>query len=185
MLFSNDDLNRLRSDLGSAQNMAELNQRIVDGPFTSKMLATTLDLGIVVFLQVDGAKKTIQRIALSNTEQAKGARSVSAIPFHDIVIPLDDEENIIATAITTGKYTLTEDWQYLFTPALTPDEARRNQAAASIECSIAWPLSSGDGGALIFSFFQPPEFISDEHLEFIQAYAQLVDEVLGSSVSLK
>src|SRR5690606_24522075 len=147
-------------------------------PFKEKLLVTDLDLGIVVFLLVNKKAQTIDRIALSNTALAKEAVKVSAKPFREISIPLYEEDNVIAAAIKTGEPQITDDWQYLFTPVLSADEARRNQLSASIECSMIVPIKARDGAAMIFSFYQPIANITDDHRKFARDYAKLVQKYL-------
>lgn len=168
----------LDTQLRAPRSIKKLHQVVVDAPFTDRLLCANIDLGIVVLLLVNKKAHTIDRVALSNTELAKGAVSVSAKPFHEIRIPLRAKDNCIARAVKTKEHQLVDDWQYLFTPVLTPDQARLNQAGASIECSLVWPLTSGDGGAMIFSFYQPINYIDDEHLTFAKRYAALVDKHL-------
>ncbi|HAC55931.1 TPA: hypothetical protein DCF80_00375 [Candidatus Saccharibacteria bacterium] len=148
-------------------------QAIVDMPFQSRLSTTKLGLGIVVLLLADRSNNAIHRIALSNTEMASGAVAYSAKPFHDIVVPLDDDENLIAKTIQTGEHQLTEDWAGLFVPALTPDEARFNQAGAGVACSAVYPLLVGDKepfGAMIFSYFEPKTNIKQAHHAFMKSY---------------
>jgi len=159
----------------------QLYQRIVDAPFDDKLFATSIDLGIVVLLLVNPKDKMIDRVALSNTDLARGAVKVSAKPFSDIRIPVHHKENAIARAIASNEHQLTEDWQSLFVPALTAEQARRNQAGASIESSLVWPLKLRTGGALIFSFYQPSAYIDDDHLTFAEDYAQLVSQQLAQA----
>ena len=157
-------------------NDSDLFNTIVNAPFNDKIHAVKLDLGIVVLLLVNEKEDTIDRVALSNTELAQGAVNVSAKPFHDIKIPLHDVSNIITEAIMTNKPTKTDDWKYLFTPSLTEDEARMNQAGAGIGCSIVAPFKSKKRtGAVIFSFFQEPSRITPLHENFISSYIKEVE----------
>jgi hypothetical protein len=151
---------------------------IVNAPFHNPVRATDIDLGIVVFLLVNLATGTIDRIALSDTEQARGAVNMSEKPFHHIKIPVGYHGNIIANTIDTGRPHHTADWQYLFAPDLSPQAARFNQAGAGIECSYVYPLKARDGGALIFSFFQPLHHIGEPHKAFMKAYCALVTDRL-------
>ncbi len=163
----------LKKYIQNSKTLEELYKNIVNGPFQDKLLSTIIDLGIVVLLLVDDKKK-IKRVALSDTEQAQGAVKVSAKPFHEIQIPLSSKQNIIAQAINQKELRITEDWNDLFTPALSSSSARLNQSAASIETSLVQPLSVTLGGAMIFSFYQPLNSIGDEHRYFTKHYAELV-----------
>lgn len=164
--------------LSDARNDAELFETIVNAPFHDKVRSTRLDLGIIVLLLTNRNEGTIDRIALSDTEQAAGAVKMSEKPFRDIRIPLDDKDNLIAQAIKSGEVQHVSDWKYLFTPELSPRAARFNQAGAGIEFSCVHPFAARGGGALIFSFFQEHKNIEDGHQRFMRAYTKLVDERL-------
>lgn len=170
---------QLRQILKGARSDAQLFQAIADAPFHDAVKATQLDLGIVVFLQVNPTSKTIDRVALSNTEAAVGAVRMSEKPFHEIKIPLGHQKNAIARAIATGAPQFVSDWKYLFIPAMDARAARFNQAGAGIEFSVVFPYKARDGGALIFSYFQIDKNICHEHHEFMQNYIALVDTHLA------
>lgn len=160
-------------------------QTIVDTPFSDKLHATELGLGIVVLLLADRKTNSLHRIALSNTELASGAVEISAKPFHEIIIPLDYKQNILVKAIDTHQPQQTEDWSVMFAPDLTPEEARFNQAGAGIACSIVYPLLSPDRsqalGAMIFSYFEPLDEIKQPHHTFMKAYADTVAKKLSNA----
>lgn len=168
--------------LDEIQDSNELFQRVVDTPFTDKLKATELGLGIVVLLLINHKSATLDRIALSNTEMASGAVAISAKPFHEIRIPLTATENSLIKAITSHKPQFTEDWAPMFVPELTAEEARFNQAGAGIASSAMYPLLSFEGheavGAMIFSYFEPLSSLSDTHHAFMRIYAETVAAVL-------
>lgn len=174
----NDHYKKLEKSLTAFRSRNDLYKRTVNLPFKNPILTTSLDLGIIVLLQVNKKTDTIDRVALSDTYLAEKAVKVSAKDFKDIKIPTKEKNNLIANVIKTKKFNLTEDWYCLFNPELTAKQARLNQANAGIECSLVFPLSAGDGGALIFSFYQPQKQISEEHVEFINTYALLVNNAL-------
>jgi hypothetical protein len=170
---------KLRSILLDAPTREHLLDAIVNAPFHELRRSMHLDLGIVALLMVNAEDNTIDRIALSNTPAADGAVKMSDKPFGDIKIPLAHKRNIVAKAIITGEPQITADWELLFVPALSAQAARYNQAGAGIESSQVYPLKdAGDGGALIFSFFQPARNIGPEHQAFMQAYSAMVAEAL-------
>lgn len=177
---SGDYLENLKIALHNAKDGTQLLDVIVNAPFYDKAQTTRLGLGIVVLLLVNKTTQTIDRIALSRTEHADGAVNFSAKPFKEIKIPLDYGKNIIAKAVATGKHQVTDDWQYMFIPALTPQEARFNQAGAGIGCSVVYPLNDvKDGGGMIFSYYEPLESINSSHHDFMKAYAELVADSLS------
>jgi hypothetical protein len=170
-----DKIPQIEAYIKSAKSMAEYYQRAVDGLFLDRVLATSIDLGIIVYLQVDPVLETINRVALSDTDHAKSATKISAVPFHDIKIPLSSPDNSIAKCIRSNQYQLIDDWCYLFTPSLTAEQARLNQKAASIESSLVLPLKATKG-ALIFSFYQPVKKVTKLHISVAKQYAELIDK---------
>jgi hypothetical protein len=171
-------LKQLGQMLNAANSDAKLFQAIVNAPFHKPIKAAELDLGIVVFLQVNKKTRTIDRVALSNTEAAVGTVKMSEKPFEEIKIPLGHPENAIARAIETGAPQFVSDWKYLFVPSMDARAARFNQAGGGIEFSAIMPLKARSGGALIFSYFQIDKNVFQEHHEFMQSYAALVDQAL-------
>lgn len=151
---------------------------IVNAPFIDKLVTTRLGLGIVVLLIDNGETYTVDRIALSDTYHAEGAVNMSAKPFKEIKIPSDHLDNIIVKAIHTKRPQHTSDWKDLFTPAMTPVDARFNQAGAGIECSYVYPFDYNSGGALIFSYFIEYEKIGEAQKRFMKTYAGLVGSTL-------
>lgn len=168
----------LRYELEKSIMAAEDAQSVVNAPF-STLGPAMIELGAIVLLIVNDKDKTVDRIALSNTEPAAGAVRMSSKPFHEIKIPLSTSQNEIASAILTDSKKLVTDWKYLFTPELTAKEARDNQNGAGIMCSVVAPLRHSDRrGALIFSFLCPASEISDAHHEFIDVCTELISTKL-------
>jgi hypothetical protein len=151
---------------------------IVNAPFDFPVQTALLFLGIAVLLLVDPDAGTINRVALSDTELAKNTTDVTMVPFEKIKIPLNDDENIIAKTIKSGVTHDTTDWRYLFTPILTPEDARLNQASGGIAYSAVYPLKVKQGGAMIFSYFQYAHDIGEQQHQFMERYASLVSERL-------
>lgn len=165
--------------MSGIRNAEEFYRAIVDLPFQNKLFTTSLDLGIIVFLRVNTSDGMIDRVALSNTELALEAVRASVKPFHEIRIPLKENKNIVAQSIRKNISIATDDWNYLFTPSLSAEQARMNQTSASIECSIVEPLTTNPAGALIFSFFQPERLLGKSHHAFLTEYARIVSRHLG------
>jgi len=174
----------LGKKLAAAKSLKQLYQTAVDAPFFNKAITARLGLGIMVLLLVNKEDGTIDRIALARTELAQGTLDMSAKPFSEIKIPLGSRENYIAIAIRRRHHMITSDWQYLFVPALTPQQARLNQAGGGIACSVIYPLEGlKDGGALIFSYYEPVERIGKAHHNFMEKYSRMVAAALNKSSS--
>lgn len=172
-------LEMLYKKLESCETRNELFGTIVNAPFLNKYQSTCLDLGIIVLLLSNKDTGMIDRVALSDTELAERAVQISAKPFADIKIPLNHVDNHISQAINTKEMRQTENWEHLFIPALTPEQARFNQSSAGIESSTVMPLALQNGGALIFSCFQPLTNITKNHTAFMKTYAGMVSEHLN------
>lgn len=179
--FNEKDFDKLLASLRAAKDESQFYKLIVNSPFKRKDKVVLLGLGAMVFLLVNKKDGTLDRIALSDTEPAQGAVEYSVKPFHEIRIPLDADENILIKAIKTGKPQQTDDWQHMFVPELTPEEARFNQAGAGIGCSCVYPIKVGDGGALIYSYFIPLTDINSSHHDFMSRYASFVESLLADS----
>ena len=174
-----DYFKNMQTLLADADNDKDLFEMIVNAPFHNKLHTTTLDLGIVVLLLANKKQGTIDRIALSDTEPARWAVKMTPVEFHKIKIPIDHKANIISKAIKTEQPQITSDWKFLFIPVLSAEAARFNQAGAGIACSYVYPLiEARDGGALIFSFYQPPDKIKIQHKHFMQTYSEIVGKAL-------
>lgn len=168
---------QLRHQLASRATRRGLYRAIVDSPFEHKVEAALLHLGIVVLFLVDPKTRLINRVALSNTEFARGTADIKRL--EDIKIPVDYPDNCIAKAIRTSKPQLTTDWKYLFEPALTAEEARFSQAGCAIACSAVYPLLGlPHGGAMIFSYYQYPEKLGSAQRKFMKAYGTMVAAAL-------
>jgi hypothetical protein len=171
----------IRSALASSDPKS-IASAIVNIPFKYRADMVLMGIGIVVLLIADKKCGQIHRVALSNTELAEGTTRISSKKFEDIMVPIDDKQNIVARAIKTQQPQMTDDWKYLFTPGLSPDQARLNQAGGGIACSYVYPLSfQGEGGALIFSFFKGPEEIGKTEEKFMDSYSKAVSAQLDQT----
>lgn len=171
----------LKSALAQADKRT-LGKIIVNEPFHDKPVIVSMGIGIIVLLIYDPTDGMIHRVIMSDTEMAEGTRRITSTKFEDIKIPLDYPDNIIAQAIRTGEPRMTEDWQYLFAPALSPEQARLNQAGGAIACSYVYPLLySGGKGALIFSYYKESTEIDGLEHEFMSSYSKMVAERLGAA----
>jgi len=153
---------------------------IVNEPFNFQLDMVAMGIGIMVFLVADPKTEVIYRVALSRTHLAEGTLRMSDKKFEDIDIPLGHKQNIIARAIAEQKPQMTEDWKYLFIPALTPEQARMNQGGGGIACSFVYPVHFADGdAALIFSYYKFLDKVGASERQFMQSYSKLVGETLS------
>ncbi len=176
---SNSYYSKLRKLLSDAKTDKELFEAIVNAPFHNRRETTLLGLGIIVFMVVNYSKGTIDRISLSKTELAAEAVEHSAKPFKEIKIPVNYQKNIIVKAIREQQPQMSADWKHFFIPALSPDDARFNQASAGIGCSIVYPLQGGDiSGAMTYSYYLYPDDIGQRQQKFMLDYSNMVSKEL-------
>lgn len=176
-VLDNDDgyFSKLKEILSNSNNDKELFLNIVDAPYVDKPKTALMSLGLIVLTLVNKKTQMIDRVELSSTDFKDGAFSITPKNFYDIKIPYENKENYIAIAIKTGRPMATTDWKDIFIPDLNPEEARFNQAGAGAACSVIYPLvGARNGGALVFSFYEPINKIGKEHHMFMEKYARLV-----------
>lgn len=170
---------RLKRRLNSPKTKKELYETIVNVPFRDKSFSTALGLGFLSLVLVNEKSQTIDRIAISKTETAQGAIDVTVKPFQDLIIPIDSPNNAVAKAVKTKHVVHTNDWNYLLTPVLKPEEARLNQAAAGIAHSYVYPLTaSGVRGAIIYQYYVPKFMIKNRQINFMGKYTNIVSREL-------
>lgn len=175
----------LKNHLANVKSDEALFEAIVNAPFHHRLESTLLGLGIIVFMLVDEQTGTIDRIALSQTEQAAEAVKYSVKPFREIKIPMDHQDNIIAKAIREQQPQQSADWQYFFIPALTSEEAHINQAGAGVGYSVVHPFHVGERrGAITYSYYLYPEDMGAPQEKFMHTYSNMVREALKNSARL-
>lgn len=174
--------NKLEQLIDDPATGTTLYERIVNAPFRLNVEMALLFLGIIVLLIVDKQTGTINRVALSKTDLAEGTLKVSPMRFEEIRIPMDEPQNVIGLAIKKDKAYLTTDWKYLFVPTLTDRQARLNQAGGGIAYSCVYPLHAGNGGALIYSYFQFEGKIRPDQRQFMKTYSAIVDRRLEKNL---
>ncbi|MBI1862808.1 hypothetical protein HYS00_01670 [Candidatus Microgenomates bacterium] len=137
-----------------------------------------LDLGyrIIVLTLIDKERNVLRRIALSQTNEAESAQNVSAIPFHQIEIPLDSKDNLLIKCIRDKRPYSTRNWVDLFAPILTSDQANSNQVAAGIKTSMVYPVIVHDEviGVVIFSLNKLEGEVTDDERDLIRGFTDII-----------
>lgn len=137
-----------------------------------------LELGyrIIVLTLVDEEKGVLKRVALSQTKEAKQAQEASAVPFHQIDIPLDAKDNLLIKTIDNKAPHITHYWPEIFTPVLTKEEALANQKASGIQTSLLYPvLVKGKAiGAVIFSMVKHETEVNEDEKDLITGFSDII-----------
>lgn len=157
-------------------------QRTVDG-LLSELGYLQLGYRIIVLTLINEEKGVLQRISLSSTPEAARAQEASAIPFHDIEVPLNAQNNTLIRALTEKRPFVTQYWPDLFRPVLTDEQALKNQQAAGIKTSMVYPVVVRDKaiGILIFSMVKDISQVQEEEKELILGFTDIVGLAVQNS----
>lgn len=166
---------RLQKIILDSLDFNEIVKKIVDGLL---MELGYLELGyrIIVLTLVDESRGVLKRISLSSTPEAAKAMAASAVPFHEIEIPLMMNDNLLIKALNEQKPYTTNYWPDIFRPILVKEEALANQRAAGIRTSMIYPIVVKEKsiGAIIFSLIKEETEVSDEEKDLIRGFTDIV-----------
>ncbi|MDP3982983.1 MAG: histidine kinase dimerization/phospho-acceptor domain-containing protein, partial [bacterium] len=139
---------------------------------------------IVVLSLVDEKAGGLRRIALSQTEEARLATSVSTIPFEKIVIPFNAASNLGIKVLIGGKPEVTAYWPDILSPPLTPQAALTNQKSAGIQTSMVYPVFSRGKpiGTLIFSMVKEYKDVTAEEKDLLSGFTDLIGLAVENSI---
>ena len=157
-------------------------QKICDG-LLMEMGYLKLGYRIIVLTLVDEKKKVLKRVSLSQTAEAARALEASAVPFEDIDIPLDSENNLLIKTLKDQKPRSTHYWPDIFSPVLTPTQALKNQKASGIKTSMLYPIIvKGKAiGVVIFSMVKSEKEVSSDEKDLIQGFGDVIGLAVQNS----
>lgn len=174
---TDDYFKSLELQLRKSKTLAKLNEAVISAPFIDPRVPTYFGLGIIGFLIVN-PDRMVELVSLTKNEMSRGIFRMSSRPLDKIKIPLDYSNNFVIKALRENHYMITSDWQYLFNPALSAQQARFVQAGGGIACSVVYPLSNIEPRrVLVFSFYEAIQRIGAEHHNFMGRYASLVQRI--------
>lgn len=173
---------RLQKIILQSLNFEDVVEKIVNGLLDE---LGYLDLGykIIVLTLVDEKRHVLKRISLSQTEEAANALAASAVPFHNIDIPLSTKKNLLIKTLKEMRPHTTHHWPELFHPVLTEEQSLKNQHAAGIKTSLLYPVIVRDQaiGVLIFSMIKDAKDVSKEEKELIRGFTDIVGLAVENS----
>lgn len=157
-------------------------EKIVNG-LLDELGYLKLGYRIIVLTLVDPDRGVLKRISLSQTEEAERALAASAVPFHQIEIPLTSQDNLLIKVLQSQKPAITTSWFELFTPILTTEEALSNQTAAGIKTSMLYPVivKNNTIGVLIFSLVKEEAEVTQEERDLINGFTEIVGLAVQNS----
>lgn len=166
---------RLQKIILDSLDFNEVVKKIVDG-LLNELGYLELGYRIIVLTLVDEARGVLKRVSLSSTLEAARAMAASAVPFHEIEIPLEVYDNLLIKVINEQKPYTTHYWPDIFKPILVTEEALANQKAAGIKTSMIYPVIVKEKsiGVLIFSMVKDEEEVSDDEKDLIRGFTDIV-----------
>lgn len=174
---------RLQKIILDTLDFNQVTQSVCDG-LLSELGYLQLGYRIIVLTLINNERNTLQRISLSSTPEAAKAQEVSAVPFHNIEIPLSAKDNLLIKSLTDKKPYSTKSWPDIFRPILTDEQAFTNQQAAGIKTSMVYPVVVNDKpmGVLIFSIVKEEKEVSEEEKELIRGFTDIVGLAVQNSI---
>src|SRR3989344_8077920 len=131
---------RLEKIILDSLDFRDVVQKIVDSVL-SELGYLKLGYRIVVLALVDNEKKVLKRISISQTEEAKKALEVTPVPFHEIDIPLGEEQSYCIKALKENTPYVTHNWCDILRPTYTQEDATIVQNIVGIKTSMIYPVS--------------------------------------------
>ncbi len=150
-------------------------QKIVDSTITE---LGYLDLGyeIVVLCLVNRDQQTLERISISQTKRAKEALEKTSVPFHKIIIPLSEKDNLLIHAINTNETQVCVSWYDILRPTLSEEESLKLQSELEIKNSVILPVRYGNQtiGAMIFSMSKDDSEMTEDERDLLHSFTDVV-----------
>jgi signal transduction histidine kinase len=144
-----------------------------------------LDLGyrIVVLSLINEQEETLERIAISQTEDAKKALLATRVPFSKIIIPLNEADNLCVKAISTKSVYATTYWYDILRPVSNEADAAILQRKVGIKTSMIYPVFANGRaiGSIIFSMVKKYEEVTDREKELLAGFVDLVGLAVQNS----
>ena len=140
---------------------------------------------IIVLSLKDEERGVLRRISISETEQARKALQFAPIPFSQIEIPLNANENIGIRALNENKMLTTNYLSELLTPLVPKHLSDKAQKSAGIKASTVFPIYSKESakavGILIFSVSKEADKITSYEKEIMKGFADAVGIAIQNS----
>jgi len=150
-------------------------QKVVDSMFEE---LGYLDLGyrIIVLSLVDEKRGVLQRVSVSQTEEANRAVAGLPVSFKTISISLHNRKNYCIRTMKEKKPLVTHHWHHILSPPLTSIQADDLQKKIEIKTSLTYPLIVREKaiGMMIFSMIKSDKEVSKNERELLQRFVDIV-----------
>lgn len=144
-----------------------------------------LQLGyrIIVLALVNKSSGFLERIAISETAEAKEALKLSPVPFREIRIPLSETNNLSIRALQDKVSYQTRNWYDILRPVYNSDQAAIIQKGVGIKASMVFPLifRNESIGILIFSMNKDYDEVTEEENDLLRGFVDLVGLTVQNS----
>lgn len=131
---------------------------------------------IVVLSLIHEKRKILERVAVSQTEEAKYALSLLPIPFTEIEIPLSDKNNVMIQTIRTSTPHITHSWYDVMRPAINQVDAESMQKKVGIKTSLLYPIKVNEKtiGVMIFSLSKHLDNFESAEVKLLAGFVDIV-----------
>jgi len=138
----------------------------------------------IVLTLLDKEKAHLKRIAISRTEKAATFLKKSPIPFEEIIIPLDAEENFAVKAIKSKKVQTTDKITDILYPGLPKEWIDSFQVFIGTKTGIVFPILAREKilGALIFTLNKKESEITNEEWQILETFVGSVGIALDNAL---
>lgn len=156
-------------------------QKVVD------FLPNELNFATGVIALFEKERKTIRRVAASETKEAIEAINALSVPFTKIEISIDDPNNLMSRSLREKKEFITSDVYDVFVPVLTREEALKIQKIMSIKSTIIYPIYVADTplGIFIASSKKKADKITNYEKEVIKLFVDGAGIALQNTLFIK
>lgn len=143
----------------------------------SDSIPNELEFATGVVSIINNEKKTIKRVAASRTKEAieaiKAIEKDMKVPFKEIEISLDDQNNLMAEAIRQHKGLITTDSYDVLGPVLSRDQSRTVQNIMGTKTTFVYPIYGSKDvpiGVFIASTNKSHSELSQYEIDMIQIF---------------
>jgi len=170
---------RLHKIILDSLDYQDVTQKICDG-LLHELNHFNLGYKIIVLALANKQKGILERISLSQTEEAAKALAMTDIRFKEMNIPFEETENHMIKTLNTMKPHIISDWHQILRPVVTAHKAQIMQDAAGIKASMLYPIVVKEEaiGVVVFSMTRSEKEVSEDEIDLIKGFC----EIIGLSV---
>ena len=175
-------LSRLEKVILESLDFKTVVQKVVDS-MLYELGYLKLGYRIIVLGLINEPKQVMERISISQTEEAVKAVSGLPFPFSQADIPLSAKENYCVKVTEIKSPLVTHYWPDILSPPLTEQEAVMLQKQVGIKTSMVYPLivQNKSIGMMIFSMVKHEKDVSNQEKDLLLRFTDIVGLAVQNS----